>query len=377
MALELTCPVRLTTIPAMKARKLFGALAVVSLGLLSLLRAQSPFAAQTAALSPAGAVESIKVHGRFLEGNLEGDSPDRDVSIYLPPSYATNRHRRYPVVYFLHGYDDSSDEWYKSNKHWINLPLVLNRAFAESGNREMIFVTPNAFTRYQGSFYSNSATTGNWEDYIVQELVPYIDAHFRTIPKRDSRGLAGHSMGGYGTIRIGMRHPEVFSSIYLLSACCLKFADSFFLEYGPKAETAKTPEAESALEWQPRVLIAASAAWSPNPKNPPLFLDLPVKEGKLVEEVAAKFDANAPLHMIDQYVGNLRQLKAIGLDVGNKDSPFLVRGVQQVDGVLTSYDIAHQFGIYEGDHVNHIADRIETKVVPFFSQNLSFDKQNR
>jgi enterochelin esterase-like enzyme len=360
----------------MKTLKWAGLLVVVNLSSLSLLRAQSPSTAQTAPLAPAGAVEHIKVHGKFLEGNLEGDSPDRDVAVYLPPSYAKNRHRRYPVVYFLHGYDDSSDNWYGPARSWINLPAVLDKAFAEAGNREMIFVTPNAFTRYHGSFYSNSVTTGNWEDYIVHELVPYIDAHYRTIPERAGRGLSGHSMGGYGTIRIGMRHPDVFSSIYLLSACCMNFGDSFLTENGIKAETAKTPEDANALAFLPRLIVAVSAAWSPNPKNPPLFADLPVKDGKLVEEAVAKFHANEPLYMIDQYIGNLRQLQAIGLDAGNQDSP-IVLSAQQLHKILTSYGIAHQFGIYEGDHLNHIDDRIERKVVPFFSQNLSFDQHHR
>jgi len=358
----------------MKTLKLMGVFIVATLGSLSLLCAQSPSTPRAIPSAPTGAVEHINVHGKFLEGNLEGDSPDRDVAVYLPSSYAKNPHRRYPVVYFLHGWTQSSDKWYGPAKFWANLPTILNQAFAEPGNREMIFVTPDAFTRYQGSFYANSATTGNWEDYIVNELVPYIDGHYRTIPARASRGLAGHSMGGYGTIRIGMRHPDVFSSIYLLSACCMKFPDSFLIENGTKAETAKTPEEANALESNSSLIVAVSAAWSPNPKNPPLFADLPVKEGKPVEDVIAKFHANEPLYMIDQYIGNLRQLKAIGLDVGDKDA--VARGAQRLDEVLTSYGIAHQFEIYDGDHVNRIADRIEIKVVPFFSQNLAFEQQH-
>jgi enterochelin esterase-like enzyme len=359
----------------MKTLKSIGVLVLAIHGTLNSLRAQSVTTAQTDPSAPAGVVEFIKVHGKFLGGNLEGDSPDRDVAVYLPPTYARKPQRRYPVIYFLHGYNDSADGWYRSTKHWINLPAVLNKAFAEEGNREMIVVTPDAFTRYQGSFYSNSVTTGNWEDYIVQELVAYIDAHYRTIPERSSRGLAGHSMGGYGTIRIGMRHPEVFSTIYLLSACCMAFADSFLVENGAKAEIAKTPEEEKALQFPPRLIIAAAAAWAPNPKNPPLFADLPTKNGKVVEEATAKFHANEPLFMIDQYIANLRQLKGIGLDAGNQDP--IARASQQLDQVLTSYGIAHQFEIYDGDHLNHIADRIETRVVPFFSRNLSFDQDHR
>jgi len=336
-------------------------------------RAQTPAPAAAPSTTPAGTVEHITIHGKSLEGNLEGDSPDRAVSIYLPPSYGKDPKRRYPVVYFLHGYTDSDDKWYGPTKHWINLPTVLNKALAQSGNREIIFVTPNAFTRYHGSFYSNSVTTGNWEDFIVNELVPYIDARYRTIPVAASRGLAGHSMGGYGTIRIGMRHPETFSSIYLLSACCMTVEPSLFTDNAAKTEAAKTPDEAAALEFLPRVVFAVSAAWAPDPKNPPLYLDLPNKDGKVLDDINAKFHANEPLYMIDQYIANLRSLKAIGLDAGDKDHS-ITANTQELDRVLTKYNIAHQFEIYDGDHLNHIADRIEQKVVPFFSQNLSFDQ---
>ena len=163
-----------------------------------------------------GSVLRIKVHGKSLEGNLDGDSPDRDVSIYLPPSYKTNPQKRYPVVYFLHGFTDNDAQWYGFVKHWINLPRIVDSVFASGSAQEMIFVTPNAYTRFAGSFYSSSVTTGNWEDFVTKELVAYIDAHYHTIPNAQSRGLAGHSMGGYGSMRIGQKHPEDFSSVYLL-----------------------------------------------------------------------------------------------------------------------------------------------------------------
>lgn len=360
----------------MKTVKLIGVLVVVNFSSLIMLWAQSPSAGGTNPSALADSVERIKLHGKFLEGNLEGDSPDRDVAIYLPPSYAKNPGRRYPVVYFLHDWTQSVDKWYGTAEYFTKLPLIVEKTLAVPGNREMIFVTPDAFTRYQGSFYSNSVTTGNWEDYIVQELVPYIDAHYRTIPERTSRGLAGHSMGGYGTIRLGMRHPDVFSSIYLLSACCMEVPDSLLIENGTKAEAAKTPEQVDTLALTLRSPFALSAAWSPNPKNPPFFSDFPVKDGKLVEDVVAKFHANQALCMIDQYVGNLRQLNAIGFDVGDKDVLYASHA-QKLDNVLTSYGIPHQFEIYEGNHLNHIADRIEMKMIPFFSRNLSFDQPHR
>src|SRR5580658_9936937 len=134
-----------------------------------------------------GSFERIKVHGKSLEGNLEGDSPDRDVSVYLPPSYATARNRRYPVVYLLHGYTNTDEGWFgpglKSGFLSANtsLPAAADRAITESGASEMILVMPNAYTIYQGSMFSNSATTGDWEGYVTRDLIAYIDSHYRTI----------------------------------------------------------------------------------------------------------------------------------------------------------------------------------------------------
>src|SRR5438477_2231739 len=177
--------------------------------------------AQPAAQAPRGSVQRITVHGKGLEGNLEGDSPDRDVAVYLPPSYDTERARRYPVVYLLHGFTDDVDHWSGVKPHFINIPQVVDKSLASGAAREMIVVMPNAFTRYQGSMYSNSVTTGDWEDFVANELVAYVDGHYRTIAEASGRGLGGHSMGGYGTVRIGMKHPEVFSSLYALSPCCM------------------------------------------------------------------------------------------------------------------------------------------------------------
>jgi S-formylglutathione hydrolase FrmB len=315
-----------------------------------------------------GTVQRIKVHGKTLEGNLAGDAPDRDVSVFLPASYPIAAGRRYPVVYMLHGYTDSDEQWMGFKKHWINLAEVIDRTMAKSDLREMLVVMPNAYTRYQGSMYSNSATTGNWEDYVAQELVAYIDSHFRTVAGVESRGLAGHSMGGYGAARIGMRHPEVFSSVYLLSPCCM--ASSAQPGRGmPAAEAIQTQEQFEKADFGTKAAIASAAAWSPNPKNPPLFFDLPYKGGEYQPLVAAKWAANAPLSMIDQYIANIRRLKALGMDAGAQDRG-IAATVRTLDRVLTDYGIAHQFEIYEGDHLNHVADRIETKMLPFFAKNL-------
>ena len=321
--------------------------------------------------SGAGTVEHLKVHGKSLEGNLEGDSPDRDVAIYLPPGYATGRARRYPVVYLLHGYGGRDNTF---TERLAKLPESADKLAAAGGYQDMIVVMPNAFSLHKGSMYSNSPTSGDWESYIAQDLVAYVDSHYRTLATRASRGLAGHSMGGYGAIRIGMKRPDVFSSLYVLSGCCLT-AQLNPRPEGMKASAAirtreAAEQAAAAPGFGPSTNLAFGAAWSPNPNNPPLYLDLPVAEdGKVRPEIVAKWAANAPLAMIDQYIPSLKMYKAIAIDVGTKDN--LRASNKQLEEELTRFGIAHTYAEYDGDHTNRIAERIEQHVLPFFSSNLS------
>src|SRR5215472_5110937 len=204
-------------------------------------------------------VEHIKVHGTALEGNLEGDAADRDVFVFLPPSYAKEKTRRYPVVYALHGFSIGAEQW----THEIHVPQTIEGAFAK-GSQEMIVVLPDSQTVYGGSMYSSSVTTGDFEKYVAHDVVTYIDAHYRTIPSRMSRGLAGHSMGGYGATRIGMRHPDVFGSLYIMSPCCLspRAASAANPDYERALEAMKTPADSAGLPGGLRIQLASAAAWS-------------------------------------------------------------------------------------------------------------------
>jgi len=310
-------------------------------------------------------VEHVTVHGTSLEGNLEGDSPDRDVIVYLPPSYFKEPARHYPVLYALHGYSISNEQWTGE----IRTPQTIEGAFAK-GTREMIVVIPNAQTLHNGSMYSNSVTTGDWEDFIAHDLVAYIDSHYRTIPERMSRGLAGHSMGGYGTIRIGMKHPEVFGSLYIMSPCCLSAREAPPAAMAKELEAVKTPAEAAKLGFFVRATLASAAAWSPDPKTPPFYLDLPTKDGVAQPDVLARWAANAPLAMLDQYVFNLRRYHAIAMDVGDEDG--LRFDTVKLHQRLDLYGIANSFEEYHGNHVSAVADRFQNHVLPFFGKNLSF-----
>ncbi|HXE63110.1 MAG TPA: alpha/beta fold hydrolase [Bryobacteraceae bacterium] len=312
-------------------------------------------------------VENIKVHGASLEGNLEGDAVDRDVIVFLPPDYAKNKSRRYPVVYALHGYSIGAEQW----THEIHVPQTIEGAFAQ-GAQDMIVVLPDSKTVHNGSMYSSSVTTGDFENFIAHDLVAYIDAHYRTIPHRSARGLVGHSMGGYGASRIGMKHSDVFGSLYIMSPCCLSARGAGPAQPNSANEKAleavKTPADSASLPFGLRAQLASAAAWSPDPKKPPLYLDLAVENGVVRPDVVAKWAANAPLAFIDQYIGNLRQYKAIGIDVGDQDG--LRADTAKLHDVLDKYGIANTFEVYSGTHTSAVADRFQNHVMPFFSRNL-------
>ncbi|MFX1475126.1 MAG: alpha/beta hydrolase [Promethearchaeota archaeon] len=192
-------------------------------------------------------------HAVSLEGNPLGSPVDRDVAIYLPPSYFDEPEERYPVVYFLHGYSGNNKGFtvYSTAEQNPNLPVALipsaileqidvDRlpsyqkfdALVEKGHLpEMIFVQPDGSLHQpnvfgmksvtgsdltKGSFYVNSPNTGNYEDYIL-EVIQYVDTNYRTKAVRSSRIIAGGSMGGYGALRLGLRHPQLFHSAIGLS----------------------------------------------------------------------------------------------------------------------------------------------------------------
>lgn len=334
----------------------------------ALLLSHSAFAqVETAAPAPIpgarpAVVERIKIHSKALEGNLERNADDRDVLVVLPPSYRAEPKRRYPVVYALHGYYIGAEQWAKE----LHVPQTVEGAFAR-GAQDLIIVLPDSKTVHNGSMYSSSVTTGDFESFVAHDLVSYVDTHYRTIPRRESRGLAGHSMGGYGAMRIGMKHPEIFSSLYILSPCCLSARGAPRAEDESALAAVKSPEDSSKLPFLARSNLAVGAAWSPNPGKPPLYMDLPIGDAR--QAVLAKWAANAPLAMIDQYVGNLRQYRAIAIDVGDQDG--LKMDTERLHQVLDSYGIQNSFEIYPGTHTSHVAYRLQDQLLPFFSKTLS------
>jgi S-formylglutathione hydrolase FrmB len=175
-------------------------------------------------------------------------------------------------------------------------------------------------------------------------------------------------MGGYGALRIGMKYPDVYSAIYAMSPCCLRTLDGGFDLSG--TEHIATYEDFQHANFFAKAEMGLAVAWSPNLGSPPFFVDLPTKDGQVQPAVLAKWDANSPLAMVDQYIGNLRQLSAIGFDAGNRDLGNIADTVTVLDGTLTQYHVSHRFDIYSGTHTSGIAERWEKVVLPMLSAAL-------
>jgi enterochelin esterase-like enzyme len=237
----------------------------------------------------------------------------------------------------------------------------------------MIVVLPDSKTLHLGSMYSSSVTTGDFENYIARDVVAHIDRHYRTLARRESRGLAGHSMGGYGATRIGMKHADVFGALYIMSPCCLSVRQAPPAEVEKAVAEVKTPADLAKLHFMVRATLAAAAAWSPNPQKPPLYLDLPLLNGQQQPEVLGKWAANAPLAFVDQYVGELARYAAIAIDVGDQDG--LRVDAAKLQSELQRFGIASDFEEYSGTHTSHVAYRIQDHVMPFFGKHLCFESK--
>jgi S-formylglutathione hydrolase FrmB len=332
-------------------------------------------ASASVAAAQGGEIVRDTVHSVALEKNLYGDSPDRTLAVYLPPSYRSSPDRRYPVVYLLHGFGGTENQWV------TNMPVraAMDSALKAGTAREMIVVMPNGRNRFNGSFYVNSASAGNWEDFISKDLVAFIDRKYRTIARPEARGLAGHSMGGFGTFAIGMRKAgDTYAALYALSGCCtMSGVGGGASAIWDSVAAVKSLDDVRRASFYPQVFLALSAAFAPNPTSPPLYFD-PVfarRDGQFVANERARraWQDNSPYLMVPKAAERLKRLKGFMFDVGLSDPLVPLATLTAMDSALTRAGVSHVFETYEGNHSNRIAERLATKVLPFFTRTLNFE----
>lgn len=322
-----------------------------------------------------GALRYFRIDSAALAGNLLGDPAEQEVAVYVPPGYDRSE-RRYPVLYLLHGIGGGFTDW---TRHW-NLKGTMDALIA-SGAPPFLVVMPNGGNRLGGGFYLDSPVSGKWETYLLRELVPRVDRDFRTAAAPASRGVAGHSMGGFGALRLGMRHPDVFGSVYAMSPCCLDLAED--IGHGNqswrKAIGFRSPEeiGKSLAEgdFYPVAIYALASALSPNPEKPPFFVDLPMRHvrGELMPDdtVYELWRTSLPLAQLPAHRANLLRLRGLAIDYGTSDQfAHIITATPAFSRELARLRIPHRLDVYAGDHREKIPERLRTHVLPFFAGTL-------
>jgi hypothetical protein len=259
---------------------------------------------------------------------------------------------------------------------YANIKEIMNRGIAEKRFGEMIVVMPDERTTWYGSFYTNSALTGNWEDFTAKDLVKTIDGKYRTLARAASRGIAGHSMGGHGAIKIGMKHPDVFSVVYALNPAVLGWGGDLCIENRAFASVLRMSDRKEveAAGLYPMAITCVAQAFSPNPEKPPFHVDYPfaLVDGKLqpAEPAFGKWEQNMPIYMVRRYRDNLKKLRGLRFDSGWDDEySHIVLTCREFSRTLTSQGIDHIFEEYNGDHRNRLrgrTGRLATAMLPYF-----------
>jgi S-formylglutathione hydrolase len=341
-----------------------------------------------------GKVDLVKIPAPSLAKNVFREPAQLEIAVYLPPSYA-GTDRRYPVVYYLTGMGVKL----ASERGYPLVQAAADHLLAGGKMPEMILVTVSGFNTLGASLYVNSPVNGNWEDFVAQDVVSYVDSHYRTLAAAASRGISGHSMGGYGALNLAMKHPDVFGAVYSLSPALLDskgigatqmFADQDVINtvLDRIEAIAKLPPAQAQGEFfkqyaqaSPAVQMtfAYGAAFAPAPDGKPPYIEYPYRRsaGQLAQEPEIWAEWESGWGRIDEkvrrYAANLRELRGIGVEYGELDeNTWIPGGCAYLSDQLTAAGIPNSLQSFKGTHYSQLPQRIEGFLLPFFGDKLAF-----
>jgi len=296
-------------------------------------------------------MEILRVDSMALQGNRLGDSPVREVPVYVPPGEG-----RFPVIYCLSGYTGGGKSWLNWTAWGENLIERWERLTA-GGARPAILAMPDCFTKLGGSQYVNSPAIGNYEDHIVSELVPRIDAEF---PSSGARAVMGKSSGGYGALVLGMRHPEIFSAV-------ASHAGDMYFEWSYRVELPALALAliraggieaflESTLARHRKDVpnlstLCACAAYLPDASAPLGFrVPFDLETGELDAAAWETFASHDPIELVARHKDALRSLRLLFFDAGLRDEHYLQLGARILARRLRSLGIPFEHQEFDDGH---------------------------
>lgn len=314
-------------------------------------------------MSEQGTTVVERFESQVLKGNPLGDPHMREIPVYLPPSYEGDRSRRYAVIYWLHGFTGIGLSSINRSLWAPTLPELMDRVIAD-GAPEAVLVMPDGSTRYGGSQYVNSPATGQYEDHIVRELVPYIDATYRTKASPSHRGTVGKSSGGYGALVLAMRNPDVFGAVASHSGDM--YFESCYKPFFWKALNAINKHSDlrgflKAFDAMPKkerevtealtILVAMAMAYSGN-SDGTYELPVDVKTGEMRDAIWSKWLEWDPVYMAERHAEALRKMKLVYIECGRKDEWNLHYGARVLSGRLKALSIKHEHQEFDDDHMN-------------------------
>jgi len=311
-----------------------------------------------------GTVKILKHESDVLKNNPLGDKYVRDLYVYLPPTYESETDKNFPTVYCLTGFTGRGKMFLNDNAFAPNLAERLDKLIGDRTIKPVIAVLPDCFTYYGGSQYINSSATGNYEDYLTEEIVLFVDENFRTINDANSRAVMGKSSGGYGALVMAMRHADKFGLV------CSTAGDAYFeFCYFPgiaEGFRAMKGDAKQFMEkiWRETErkgkddfaalnTIGMSVCYSPN-ETAELGFDLPfdTKTGEIREDVWSRWLEHDPVRLVEKCVENLKKLKLLFIDAGTRDEFHLDLGAKILCKRLKEFDVPFIHEEFDDGHFN-------------------------
>jgi hypothetical protein len=312
----------------------------------------------------AGRIDEHVLHSRALEDNLLGDPTDRPLWVYLPPAYQADGETRFPSVYVIQGYTGHLGMW--RNRHPFRRPFLetADELFATGGAPPCLVVYVDAWTAYGGSQFVDSPGTGRYHTYLCDEVVPFVDAHYRTLAGAAHRGIQGKSSGGFGAMITPMLRPDLFGGLATHAGDAL-YEYCYIPEFAKAVRALRDYDASIEQWWsdfRSRVaftkppdellvmLLGVAACLSAEPDGTPV-LPFDPRNGRLRDEIWERWLSWDPVRMVPKYADALRGLRAVWIDAGTRDEWYLDIGAAAFRDALTEVGVTDvHFEFFDSGH---------------------------
>ena len=312
-----------------------------------------------------GRIDQLEIDSGVLRGNALGDPHVRPLWVYLPPGYDEDPERRYPSVYVIQGFTGQIDMWNNRDPFRPTYPELIDAMFERRASPPVVVVFVDCWTSLGGSQFLNSPGTGRYLDFLCDEVVPFVDAGYRTDARRERRGIQGKSSGGYGAMVVPMLRPEPFGALASHAGDALFEAsyqrdfpeisrilrehyggsyDAFWTDFRSRVANTKP------WDFQLIEMYAYAACYSADPDGT-VRMPFELETGRPVDEVWQRWLDLDPVRMVPRHAETLRSMRGIWLDAGTKDEWYLDNGAVAVSRELDAIGVPHTFELFDAGHM--------------------------